>query len=131
MDERTATHVFALMQAAIMDSQIACWDAKLFFWTLRPSQVDPLISLAFAVPNNPSYPSGHACAAGAGAMVLSHFFPGSTKEFTDRVTAAGMSRVYAGVHYRFDVSAGNDLGYAVAAWAIGVDKSAGLLSRIP
>jgi hypothetical protein len=131
VDERTATHVFALMQAAIVDAQIACWDAKLFFWTLRPSQVDPLISLAFALPNHPSFPSGHSCASAAGAMVLSHFFPGSTNEFTARVTAAGMSRVYAGVHYRFDVTAGNDLGYAVAGWAIGVDMNAGLLSRIP
>ena len=131
VDERLATRVFALMHAAITDAQIACWDAKLYFWTPRPTQADPLIKLTLALPNHPSYPSGHSCLSAAGATVLSHFFPDRKAELADRVMAAGLSRVYAGVHYRFDTSAGNELGDVVAQWAIGVDRSAGLLSRIP
>ena len=34
------------------------------------------------------------------------------------VTEAGLSRMYAGIHYRFDITAGSDLGNAVGNWAI-------------
>jgi hypothetical protein len=35
-----------------------------------------------------------------------------------KVADAGMSRIYAGLHYRFDISAGNTLGTQVAALAL-------------
>jgi membrane-associated phospholipid phosphatase len=34
------------------------------------------------------------------------------------VEEAGLSRLYAGIHYRFDITAGANLGRAVAQWAI-------------
>jgi membrane-associated phospholipid phosphatase len=128
LDERAATHAFALMHAAMMDALIGCWDAKYFYWTLRPSQVDASITLPLGLPNHPSYPSGHSCASAAAATVLSHFFPGRTAELTNLVTDAGLSRMYGGIHYRFDISAGRDLGVGVAQWAIGVDERVGLLA---
>src|SRR2546428_970215 len=36
LGEREATHVFALLDAAMMDAAIGCWDAKLTYWLIRP-----------------------------------------------------------------------------------------------
>src|SRR5881396_1287697 len=36
LGEREATHVFALLDAAMMDAAIGCWDAKLTYWFIRP-----------------------------------------------------------------------------------------------
>jgi hypothetical protein len=44
---------------------------------------------------------------------------------------AGLSRMYAGIHFRFDIDAGQDLGTAVGQYAIHFDNSKGLLFRIP
>jgi membrane-associated phospholipid phosphatase len=118
LDERAATRAFALTHAAMMDAMIGCWDAKYYYWTLRPSQADPLITLSFALPNHPSYPSGHSCASAAAGTVLSSLFPDRTSELDGWVTEAGLSRMYAGIHYRFDITAGQDLGRAVGAWAL-------------
>jgi membrane-associated phospholipid phosphatase len=118
LDERAATRAFALTNAAVMDALIGCWDAKYFHWTLRPSQVDGLISLPFGLPNHPSYPSGHSCASAAAAGVLSSLFPDRAADLANLVTEAGLSRMYAGIHYRFDITAGRDLGAAVAQWVL-------------
>jgi len=118
LDEQAATRAFALMHAAMMDALIGCWEAKYFYWTIRPSQADPLITLAFALPNHPSYPSGHSCVSAAAATVLSHVFPEQTSELDTWVNEAGRSRMYAGIHYRFDITSGAALGAAVGRWAI-------------
>ena len=118
LDERAATHTLALVNAAMMDALIGCWEAKYYYWTLRPSHADPLITLTFALPNHPSYPSGHSCASAAAAGVLGSLFPERKAELDALVNEAGLSRMYGGIHYRFDVTAGRDLGDAVARWAI-------------
>jgi membrane-associated phospholipid phosphatase len=118
LNERAATRMFALMSAAMMDALIGCWDAKYYYWTLRPSQADGLITLTFGLPNHPSYPSGHSCVSAAAATVLKELFPQRGAELDGLVEEAGLSRMYAGIHYRFDITAGADLGRAVAQWAI-------------
>ena len=118
LDERAATRAFALTHTAMMDALIGCWDAKYYYWTMRPSQADPLITTTFALPNHPSYPSGHSCVSAAAATVLGSLFPERASELEMWVTEAGLSRMYAGIHYRFDIDAGRDLGVAVARWAI-------------
>lgn len=50
--------------------------------------------------------------------MLGHFFPDRAAELRTWVTEAGLSRMYAGIHYRFDITAGGALGEAVARWAI-------------
>jgi membrane-associated phospholipid phosphatase len=130
LDERAATRAFALTGAATMDALIACWDAKYFYWMIRPSQADPSITLTFALPNHPSYPSGHSCASAAAATVLASLFPDRAPEVAGWVTEAGLSRMYAGIHYRFDIAAGRDLGTAVGQWAIARDRQMGLLAAI-
>lgn len=118
LDEVAATRVFALMHAATMDALIACWEAKYHYWYLRPSHADATISLAFTLPNFPSYPSGHSCASAAAARVLTHFFADRSSQLAGWVSDAGLSRILAGIHYRFDVTAGQALGRSVADWAI-------------
>jgi membrane-associated phospholipid phosphatase len=118
LDERAATHVFALMHAAQLDAQLNCFEAKYHYFVIRPSQAEPLISLVIALPNYPAYPSGHACISSSAADILKHFFPANSAELSSLVTEAGLSRIYAGIHYRFDVTAAWVLGEAVAEWAI-------------
>ena len=123
--EREATHVFALLDAAMMDAAIGCWDAKLTYWFIRPPQADPAITLipAIGLPNHPSYPSAHSCYCGAAAGILSGFFPAKTDSLNAMVAQAGLARIYAGIHYRFDVETGAQLGRNVARFVSEVDRS--------
>jgi len=125
LSEREATHVYALTSATMFDAGIGCWDAKLFYWLIRPWKADLLITTTAAVgkPNHPSYPSGHSCVSSSGAEVISTFFPEQRAELEAMVTEAGLSRMYGGIHYRFDIDAGQTLGRNVAQFAIAADAS--------
>jgi hypothetical protein len=118
LNERAATHVFALMHAAQFDAQLTCFETKYHYFVIRPSQAEPLITLVIPLPNYPAYPSGFTCITEAAARVLQHFFPAHTTELNSLVTEGGLSRIYAGIHYRFDISGAVVLGMAVAEWAI-------------
>jgi len=118
LGERAATHVFALMHAAQFDAQLTCFETKYHYFVIRPSQADPSITLVIPLPNYPAYPSGFTCITSAAARVLQHFFPAHTAELNSLVTEGGLSRIYAGIHYRFDITAAVVLGRAVAEWAI-------------
>jgi hypothetical protein len=123
--ERNATHLFALLSATMADATIACWDTKLTYWLVRPWNADALITTLAKVgkPNHPSYPSGHSCVSSSAGEVLSTFFPGQRTHIADMVTEAGLSRMYAGIHYRFDIEAGQALGKDVALFTIAADRS--------
>jgi len=125
LSEREATHVYALTSATMMDALIGCWDAKMTYWLIRPWKADPLITTTAAVgkPNHPSYPSGHSCVSSSGAEVINTFFPERRAHFEAMVEEAGLSRIYGGIHYRFDIIAGRVLGRAVANFTIAADRS--------
>src|SRR5438876_7185290 len=125
LSEREATHLYALLSATMFDAQIGCWDAKETYWFVRPWQADPLITVVAAVgkPNHPAYPSGHSCLSASGADVLSTFFPEQRDHLNAMVTEAGLSRMYGGIHYRFDIEAGQALGHSVARFTIAADAS--------
>jgi hypothetical protein len=112
--ELEAARIFALANMAAFDALIACFDAKFAYWYIRPSQVDPLINLPVGLPNHPSYPSGHSCITGAMGTVLAAAFPEEATDFQAMVEEAGIARMYAGLHYRFDCETGRDLGRQVA-----------------
>jgi membrane-associated phospholipid phosphatase len=111
------------MHAAQFDAQLTCFEAKYQYFVIRPSQAEPLIRLVIPLPNYPAYPSGHACISSSAADILKHFFPAHSTELTNLVTEAGLSRIYAGIHYRFDIDASWVLGGAVAEWAIGHEEA--------
>jgi membrane-associated phospholipid phosphatase len=128
MPEDQVVKVLALLNVAASDAIIACFDAKYHYWTIRPSQADTTLALADSVglPNFPSYPSGHSCSAGAFNAVLGHFFPEERAEFERVATEQAMSRLYGGIHYRFDNDVGLALGRAVAMYAIDRERRGGL-----
>lgn len=125
LSEHQATHLYALLSATMFDAQIGCWDAKETYWFIRPWQADPAIATVPAVgkPNHPSYPSGHSCLSSAAAAVLESFFPEETAQLDAMVIEAGLSRIYGGIHYRFDIEAAQRLGRSVGAFAIAADRS--------
>jgi membrane-associated phospholipid phosphatase len=103
---------------ATMDANIACHDAKYTYWLIRPYRADPAIITAIARPPHPSYPSDHACASGTSAYVLGGLFPADAERLAALADQAGESRLYAGIHYRFDKDAGLHIARQVAALAL-------------
>jgi membrane-associated phospholipid phosphatase len=128
LSEADAARVLAVMNAAASDAIIACFEAKYHYWTIRPSQADTTLVLADSVdlPNFPSYPSGHACSAGAFDGGLGYFFPQDRAEFRTIAEEQAMSRLYGGIHYRFDNDQGLALGRAVARYGAERDRRGGL-----
>ena len=113
-----ATRILFLANAAAFDALIGCFDAKYHYWLIRPSQADPGIVTVFPPPPFPAYPSAHSCASGAMSGVLARAFPSERAQLEELAQQSSLSRLYAGIHYRFDMVAGLELGGAVAgkAW---------------
>ena len=118
LNERRAARALALMHMAAMDATIACYDAKYTYWLIRPYKADPAITTPIPRPNHPSYPSSHACYSGASAYVLGALFPSEATELAAMADEAGESRLYAGIHYRFDKDAALGIARQVAALAL-------------
>lgn len=119
LSEREAARVFAILGGAMADAGIVCWRAKYQYWLLRPSHADEAITmLPIGLPNFPAYPSGHSSFSGAAEVVLSAFFPADAAELRRFAEENGLSRIYGGVHYNFDNTAGLELGRRVASLAI-------------
>jgi hypothetical protein len=138
--------LFALLNIALADAAIACWDAKFTynFWrpitairnanldgnsaTMKDASWTPLL----VTPPFPSYMSGHSTFSGAAAQVLTDLFgknvhftsssdalPGVQRSFTSFVQAAqeaGQSRIYGGIHFQFDNQDGLATGTSVGDW---------------
>ena len=66
------------------------------------------------VPNNPSFPSGHAATSFACAATLAWLTPLPRVALFAVATLIAFSRVYNGVHYPLDVIGGAALGLLVA-----------------
>jgi membrane-associated phospholipid phosphatase len=113
LDERGTARMLAMMHMAGMDASIGCWDAKYTYWYIRPFQADPAITTPVGRPNFPSYPSAHSCLSAAYAGVLGGLFPTATTDLKSALDEAGVSRIYAGLHFRFDVDAGQAIGVAI------------------
>ena len=139
--------VFALLDIAEADAAIACWDAKYTDNLWRPITAirdasaignpqltsDPTWTPLLNTPPFPSYVSGHSTFSGAACEVLTAIYgnvsfkagsdalPGVTRTYTSFQQAAmeaGMSRIYAGIHYSFDNDAGMMLGQEVGRYVL-------------
>jgi hypothetical protein len=122
VDASRAAHVLALLNVAMMDAGIACWDSKYAYWLLRPSQADPSITTPVGLPNFPSYVSGHATFSGAAGEVLGTHFPSRRGELRAMAEEAAMSRLYGGIHYRFDSDVGLDMGRRIGELVLMLDR---------
>jgi hypothetical protein len=141
--------LFALLNIAEADAQIACWDAKYTYNLWRPvtairaadtdnnpaTDPDATWTPLLVTPNFPSYTSAHSALSGAAAGVLTALFgsdyhftvgsesvPGVTRSFDSFAAAAaeaGQSRIYGGIHYQFDNQNGQALGRDVSRFVVG------------
>ena len=94
--------------------------------TLPDSTWTPLI----ATPNHPSFASNHSAQSRAAAEALAAFFgtdqvrfaatwdgvERSFNKFTDAAKEAGKSRIYAGIHWSFDMAQGEQIGRKVGQY---------------
>jgi membrane-associated phospholipid phosphatase len=119
-----AARIMFLASAAAFDAIIGCFDAKYFYWYIRPAQADPSIATVFPTPPHPSYPSAHSCVSGAMTSVLAAEFPSEAATLAGVAEEASLSRLYAGIHYRFDMVAGLQLGGSVARKALSANLDA-------
>ncbi len=118
-----AAELLFRMYAASFDAIAGCFDAKYQYWLIRPPQADPGIVTAFPMPPHPAYPSAHSCSSGAVTGVLTAAFQADADWLTERALESSLSRLYAGIHYRFDMEAGLTLGRGVATKAAQADLS--------
>ena len=118
MSEVRAARAFALVNMAMHDASVACWEAKYKYFNPRPSQLDPAIRTDIGLPNFPAYPSGHSTFSAAAADVLGYLFPGSATEFLAMADEAGMSRLYGGIHYMNDIKQGKAHGSRIATFTL-------------
>ena len=116
--EIEAARILAYANTAAFDAIIACFDTKFAYWFIRPTQADPGITLAVGLPNHPSYPSAHSCETGAFQDVLKDAFPAERASLDRIADEASMSRVYGGLHYRFDGDGGLAIGHGAARIAL-------------
>jgi hypothetical protein len=116
--EVRAARAFALLNMALHDAGVACWETKFFYFNPRPTQLDPTIKTGTGIPNFPAYTSGHSTFSAAAATVLSYLFPSDRGFFEDQATEAAMSRLYGGIHYRTDAMVGLDHGRKVGQYTV-------------
>ncbi|RYY31675.1 MAG: phosphatase PAP2 family protein [Chitinophagaceae bacterium] len=108
----------ALLNMALMDASIVCWDTKFAYFNPRPSQMDSRIKTLTGVPNFPAYISGHSTFSGAAARILSHLVPEKSTTYQAMALEASMSRMYAGIHFRSDCEVGLAVGSKIGDYAV-------------
>ncbi len=137
--------LFARMNVAIVDATIGIFDAKYTFDYWRPvtgirngdldgnaaTDKDAGWTPYVITPPHPSYLSGHSGVAGAAGAVLADAFGDETSlcigwaslnrcwdSYTAAADDAAISRLWGGIHWRFDNEAGLTLGRSVADWTL-------------
>jgi membrane-associated phospholipid phosphatase len=116
-----ATRAMSLVAVAIQDATVSAWAWKNTYGRPRPAQFDTAVVPLIETPSSPSYPSEYAVAASAASSVLAYLFPERKTALESMAADAGTSRLYAGVEFASDLTAGTRLGAMVAdqviAWA--------------
>jgi len=134
-DFKTTVAAYAKTSIALFDGFISCWDEKYRSNYIRPetvinTKVDPNWRPYIQTPPFPSYTSGHSTISSAAAEVMTEYFGDKlsftdtsllefgirnrdARSFRDAAQEASISRLYGGIHYRFDLDAGNVAGRKV------------------
>ncbi len=134
-----SARLMAQLNVALMDAFIAGYDAKYEYAFWRPVTAiraggDEAWTPAVVNPLFPEYPCQHCIVGAAAAAVLEQAMgdgavaftvdgPGGAvrayRSFRHFAEEEAVSRVYAGVHYRWSVIVGTALGQQVGAWVAG------------
>ena len=131
-DFATTVAAYAESSIALFDAFISCWDEKFRSNFVRPETainryMDEEWRPYIQTPPFPSYTSGHATISAAAAEVMTQWFGDhlsftdtsslefgiesrQIKSFREAAKEAGLSRLYGGIHYRFDNAEGNTCG---------------------
>ncbi|HEU4969415.1 MAG TPA: PEPxxWA-CTERM sorting domain-containing protein [Sphingomonas sp.] len=144
--------VLAKLSTAIADSFISVWDTKYEYSFWRPitaireaatdgnddTEADASWSPLFGTPNHPSYSSAHSIQSGAAAAVLLGLVSDQAfcntigtdmRCFTGLAQAAqdaADSRLWGGIHWRFDNEAGLAAGGDIGRFALAQDAFNGV-----
>lgn len=140
--------LLALLNVAMADAAIACWEAKYHYVFWRPvtaipladtdgnpdTIADPAWTPLLITPNHPEYPSGHSTVSGAAAAVLADYFGEATSFSVDSDVMTGVvrsfpnfsaalseikdARIFAGIHYRSACDDGQMVGIAAAQYVM-------------
>jgi len=84
------------------------WDAKFAYWNSRPENAIRDLGLDrnwkphLPTPLFPAYASGSAGYAGGVETIMTYLFPDKAEEMKRRGTEQTESRLYAGIHWRYD-----------------------------
>jgi PAP2 superfamily len=133
----TAAETFARLNIAMSDAFVAAWYTKYTLNVIRPVTYGQIVidsnwtPSLIPTPPFPDYPSGHSVQSAAASMVLDKTFgadtsftdnthndrgwgPRTFKNFKTAADEAALSRLYAGIHYRFAIEGGKPQGQCVA-----------------
>jgi PAP2 superfamily len=136
-DFNTTVAAYAKTAIALFDAFISCWDEKYRSNFIRPetvinTMIDQEWRPYIQTPPFPSYTSGHSTISGAAAEVMTEYFGDKLsftdtsllefgianreiKSFREAAQEASISRLYGGIHYRFDLDAGNASGKKIGS----------------
>ena len=130
-----AATLLAKVGIAQNDAAIVCWRSKYRWNLLRPetfirTYIDASWVTLIPTPPFPTYTSGHSTFSAAGATILTTelgnvsftdsskisygFSPRSFSNFYEYAQEAAVSRLYGGIHYRFDNKNGFTCGQRIA-----------------
>lgn len=139
--------LLALLNMAMADATIGCWDAKYAYDSWRPitairladtdgnpdTTADPGWTPLLATPPFPEYPSAHSCGSSAAASILAAYFgnaqfavtsrgmPTAVRyfdSFSDALDEVANARVFGGIHFRTACNDGRVLGRGVADYVL-------------
>ena len=120
-----AARAYALVYVAYYEGWIASQDAKFHYWTARPNQFDAAMTTVIPTPPFPTYPSNAATLIKAPAVVLSYLFPRERARYDAWVQEFGESRLWAGIHFRSDITSGWEIGRNVGEAVVARAKADG------
>lgn len=111
-------NVRASLLTILSDTKGAVNDAKYTYWIPRPSFFDASIIPVVGAAKSPSYPSTASATATAATIVLAYYFPENKESWQRMAEEAGMTRIWAGLHFPMDHEEGKKLGAKIARAAL-------------
>ncbi len=111
-----------LVVSIILIDLFNSYPLKFLFARIRPCNVLPDVRALVSTSTSYSFPSSHATNIFALATILSNKYRSFRFYFFSVALVVGISRIYVGVHYPFDVLAGAVVGILCGLGALKMEK---------